>query len=67
MNATMLTMLIKEHQDTLFQEVRKSRGVSSTPTGGSELQQRFLMRLGDALIATGLRLQGRRSTAAVTR
>jgi hypothetical protein len=60
-------MLIKEHQDNLGQQVRKSRGISTIPTAGSELQKRFLMRLGDALIATGLRLQGRRSTAAVTR
>ena len=56
---TILAMIVKEHHSNLWAEVEKSRIPKTTWTARSGLQERLLMRVGDALIRAGLCLQRR--------
>jgi hypothetical protein len=56
---TLMPMLVKERQDNLLKEVKKSRGLKSARTARPGLQERLFTRVGDCLISAGLRLQAR--------
>ena len=56
---TILAMMVKGHHSNLRAEVEKSRTPKTTWSARSGLEERLLMRVGDALIRTGLRLQRR--------
>ncbi len=56
---TILSMLVKEHQDSLLEEVRKTRAPRAARTARPRLRERLFVRVGDALISAGLRLQAR--------
>ena len=56
---TILAMIVTEHHSNLRAEVEKGRTPKTTWTARPSLQERLLMRVGDALIRTGMRLQRR--------
>ena len=56
---TVLAMIVKEHHSRLWAEAEKSRTSKTTWTARPGLQERLIMRVGDALIRAGMRLQRR--------
>jgi hypothetical protein len=58
-NPTILSMLVKEHQNRLLEEAEKSRMPKTTGATKACLRERLCMRAGEFLIHTGQRLQRR--------
>jgi hypothetical protein len=58
-NPTILSMLVKEHQNRLLEEAKKSRMPKTTGATKACLRGRLCMRAGEFLIHTGQRLQER--------
>jgi hypothetical protein len=59
MNPTMLSILAKEHQNGLVEEVKKSRPLKAGQMANFDLYERLFVRAGDCLISLGRRWQGR--------
>ena len=64
LNATTLELVVKEHQNRLAEEVRRSRLPKPAKPVGLRLWERLFVRIGDLLISTGERLHERYAPAA---
>jgi len=59
LHPTILSMIVKERQNSLLEEAKKSRMPKTSGSTSPRLQERLCMRAGDFLIHTGQRLQRR--------
>lgn len=62
-NLTVLSMIAKEHQNNMLEEVKKNQMLKATRPAEPRLQERLCVRIGDFLISAGLRLKERYTPA----
>jgi hypothetical protein len=58
-NLKVLSMIAKEHQNNMLEEVKKNQMLKAIRPAKPRLQERLCVRIGDFLISAGLRLKKR--------